>query len=81
MITTPVGAIKTIITDDETGVLIQPANFEQLYQALDVMLTDDVTPARLGDMARRSVQSRYSAKAVTEKYQTLFHQLLKANSV
>lgn len=81
VIATPVGAIKNIITDGETGTLIQPSSFEQLYQALDVMLTDEVTAPRLGDAARRSVQSRYSAKAVTEKYQTLFHQLLKANSV
>ena len=81
VITTPVGAIKTIVTDGETGTLVQPANFEQLYQALDVMLTDRMSTSRLARAAHRSVQNNYSSNVVTEKYQALFHKLMKANSV
>jgi glycosyltransferase involved in cell wall biosynthesis len=77
VITTPVGAIKTIVVDGETGRMIQPSNFEQLYQVLDVMLTDDKLASRLGRAACQSVQGKYSAEIVTKKYQALFQDLIK----
>lgn len=77
VITTPIGAIKIIVTDMETGLLIQPGNSEQLFQALDVMLSDKVLASRLGEAARQSVQDLYSAKTVTKKYLALFQSLLE----
>lgn len=76
VVTTPVGAIKTIITDGETGVLIQPGNAEQLSQELGVMLSERALAYRLGQAARKSVQELYSTETVTEKYLSLFHSLL-----
>ena len=76
VVTTPVGAIKTIVTDGETGLLIQPGEHEQLFQALDVMLSDMTLASRLGDAACHSVQALYSAKAVTKKYLNLFQELI-----
>ena len=78
VVTTPVGAIKTIVTDRQTGLLIQPGNAEQLFQALDVMLSDDVLASQLGQAARISVQDQYSAETVTKKYLVLFQSLNKS---
>jgi glycosyltransferase involved in cell wall biosynthesis len=75
VVSTPVGAIKTIITDGKTGLLIQPGNAKQLFQALDVMLTDGTLASRLGRAARQSVQDLYSAETVAQKYLTLFQDL------
>jgi glycosyltransferase involved in cell wall biosynthesis len=77
VVTTPVGAIQTIVTDKETGLLIQPGNAEQLFQALDVMLSDTALASRLGDAAHQSVQGWYSAEAVTKKYLNLFQGLIQ----
>jgi glycosyltransferase involved in cell wall biosynthesis len=76
VITTPVGAIKTIVTDGETGLLIKPGSAEQLFQALDVMLSDGALASLLGGAARESVQDLYSANIVTTKYQALFQNLI-----
>lgn len=76
VVTTPVGAIKTIVTDGETGMLIRPGDHEQLFQALDVMLSDKTLTARIGDTASHSVQDLYSAQAVTKKYLKLFQELI-----
>ena len=84
VVTTPVGAIKTIVTDKETGVLIKPGNAKQLYQVLDVMLSDEVLASQLGNAAFETVQHRYSSDIVTKKYQELFQNLIediKANLV
>ena len=77
VITTPVGAIKNIVTDGETGMLIQPSSFEQLYKVLDVMFSDSTLASRLGTSASQDVQYKYSTKSVTEKYQALFQYVIE----
>jgi glycosyltransferase involved in cell wall biosynthesis len=76
VVTTPVGAIKTVIAHKETGWLIQPRNDQQLFDALHVLLSDPQLASRLGLAARQSVQEKYSAKTVTGKYLSLFQELL-----
>jgi glycosyltransferase involved in cell wall biosynthesis len=77
VVSTPVGAIKTIITDGKTGLLIQPGNAGQLYQALDIILSHEEMASRLGKAACRSVQDLYSAEIVSKKYMTLFQGLIE----
>jgi glycosyltransferase involved in cell wall biosynthesis len=72
IVTTPVGAIKTIVTHRETGLLVQPGNFKQLFDALDVMLSDKALAARLGQAARQSVQYQYPVENITRQYLSLF---------
>jgi glycosyltransferase involved in cell wall biosynthesis len=75
VITTPVGAIKTIIDTDSNGLLVQPGNFQQLYDALALLLSDSALAERLGNAGRQTVQNRYSAEIVTRQYEQLFRQL------
>jgi glycosyltransferase involved in cell wall biosynthesis len=77
VVSTPVGAIKTIITNGKMGLLIQPGNAEQLYQALDVILSNKEMASRLGKAACQSVQDLYSAEIVSKKYLTLFQGLIE----
>ena len=77
VVSTPVGAIKTIITNGKTGLLIQPGNAEQLYQALDIILSNDEMASRLGKAACQSIQDLYSAEIVSKKYMTLFQGLIE----
>ena len=76
VITTPVGAIKDIVTDGETGVFVEPSNFEQLYQALDNILSNKEKASCLGKTASYSVRDLYSAEIVSKKYLTLFQGLI-----
>ncbi|HEX5837783.1 MAG TPA: glycosyltransferase family 4 protein [Anaerolineales bacterium] len=76
VIATPVGAIKTIVTHQETGWLIQPQNDQQLFDALHVLISDRLLASRLGQAGWQSVQERYSAKTVTGKYSSLFQEFL-----
>jgi glycosyltransferase involved in cell wall biosynthesis len=76
LVTTPVGAIKNIVTDQETGLLIQPGSAEQLFQALDVMLSNKGLSSRFGEAARKSVQELYSTDIIAKKYLALFQDLV-----
>jgi glycosyltransferase involved in cell wall biosynthesis len=76
LVTTPVGAIKNIVTDQETGLLIQPGSAEQLFQALDVMLSNKGLSSRFGEAARKSVRELYSTDIIAKKYLALFQDLV-----
>ena len=77
VVTTPVGAIKSIVSHRETGLLVQPGNFEQLFEALDVMLSDKALACRLGGAGRQLVEERYSARNTVGKYLSLFESTLE----
>jgi glycosyltransferase involved in cell wall biosynthesis len=77
VITTPVGALKTIVSDRETGLIIQPGNHPQLFEALDVMLSDMELASRLGQAAWQTARKQYSAESTTRKYLSLFKGTLK----
>lgn len=75
VISTPVGAIKVMISNGENGFLIEPANALQLFEALDVMFSNREHAARLGQAARKSVEDRYAIETVTQKMIWLFEGL------
>jgi len=72
VVATPIGAIKTILTDKHNGLVVQPGDFQQLYHALDSLILDKELTSRLGQAARKTVQANYSTETVTKKYLTLF---------
>jgi glycosyltransferase involved in cell wall biosynthesis len=76
-VTTPVGAIKTIIVHQETGLLVQPGNGEQLYEALEALVSDRILAFRLGQAGRQVVQERYSVGSMIRKYLSLFQSTLQ----
>jgi glycosyltransferase involved in cell wall biosynthesis len=75
VITTPVGAIKTVIKDGVNGLLVQPGDFGQLHDALTALLANCAFAAQLGEEGRQTVQDQYSAVTVTRQYEQLFQSL------
>ncbi|MFO7683997.1 MAG: glycosyltransferase family 4 protein [Chloroflexota bacterium] len=73
-VTTPIGAIPSVITQQQNGLLVQPGEFQQLYDALDHLLTDDALAERLGRAGWQTVQDNYSATIVTQQYARLFRE-------
>jgi glycosyltransferase involved in cell wall biosynthesis len=76
LVTTPVGAIKTIVTHQETGLIVQPGNRQQLYEALVALVSDKTLDSRMGQASRHKVEERYSAGNMVEKYLSLFESTL-----
>ena len=77
IVTTPVGAIKTIVVHQETGLLVQPGDRQQLYAALLAILSDKALASRLGQSGRQIVEERYSAGNIVGKYLSLFESTLQ----
>ena len=81
VITTPVGAIKTIVTDQDNGLVVQPSDFQQLYEALDTLLTNPNLGSRLGQAGWQTVQDNYSAEIVTHKYINVFRHVANTSGI
>lgn len=77
IVTTPVGAIRTIIDHQESGLIVQPGNRQQLYEALVALISDKTLAARLGQGGRRIVEERYSVGSTVGKYLSLFESTLQ----
>ena len=79
-VTTPVGAIGTIIDDERNGVLVPSGSREQLEAAVDRLLRDRELASRLGTAARETVLQRYSAARIAGNYTEIFESLVCRNS-
>ena len=77
VVTTPVGAIKGIIEDKKTGLIVQPGNGQQLYEAIESLVSNKTLAFHLGQAGHQIVQERYSAESMMKKYISLFESTLQ----
>lgn len=76
IVTTRVGGNPEIITDEVTGLLIQPKNPEQIAQAVNRILADEPLARQLGANALELVKDRFSVNHMVGDYQRLYRELL-----
>lgn len=72
VISTAVGGLKDILRHGQNGLVVEPGDFQQLYDALELLITGDATAVSLGAAARQSVLQSYSSEIVTREYADLF---------
>ncbi len=56
VIATPLGRTKDLIRQGHNGLLVNVGDFQQLYYALDVLISHPTSAARLGYAARTNIQ-------------------------
>jgi glycosyltransferase involved in cell wall biosynthesis len=54
-----VGGIPEIVTDGETGFLVEPGNLEQMYDKLCILIRDDRCREFLGSNGRKLVEAKH----------------------
>ncbi|MCK5562510.1 MAG: glycosyltransferase family 4 protein [Thermoplasmata archaeon] len=69
-------SLREILTDNQTGILVESENIEALAAAITEVLKNPKLSQRLVVNARRAVEERYSWEAVTEKLITLYDKLI-----
>jgi len=74
VVATRAGGLVDIISDGETGKLIDPESSEQLADAMKWAVESPHRIEKLGMMARHRAQGLWSAQTVAEKYVTLLLQ-------
>ena len=68
IITTPVGALKDVIHDQQNGLIVAPGDKEALQSAMIRLLEDDVLRKRLGQAAMEDAKKHYTQTAIVNEY-------------
>ena len=72
VITTPVGAIPEIISDNRTGMLVPPRDADALVTTIDQLLADPARRAALGEAARLEALERFGYEYMIDRMEAVF---------
>ena len=72
VVATSVGSVPVLVQDRKNGLLVKPGDVAGLTSALRHVIGDRDLRARLGRNARCTVESRFSAAAMTKQYWALY---------
>jgi glycosyltransferase involved in cell wall biosynthesis len=75
-VATRVGGVPSLIEDGINGLLVEPADVAGLEKALDRLADDAVLRARLGRAARQTIEARFDARRLADRYDALFESVL-----
>jgi glycosyltransferase involved in cell wall biosynthesis len=74
-----VGGLAEVIQDESTGLLVPSQDATALAQAICRLHGEPLLRSQLGDQARRLQQAEYSLEAMTERYLTIYRQLMESS--
>ncbi|OEZ61616.1 spore coat protein SA [Duganella sp. HH105] len=75
VLTTPVGGIPEAVTDGVEGFLITPGDVPALAQRWSLLLSDPALAERMGNAARRKVETTFSTQAVLPQLELIYRRL------
>jgi glycosyltransferase involved in cell wall biosynthesis len=76
VISTPVGAIPTVVLHGETGLLVHPGDAEALAEAIVRLGTSPELAAKLGNNGHDLVDAKFSADLMSKQYLALYAEVL-----
>lgn len=71
-----VGGIPEIISDGETGILVEPKNVKSLADGLERVLLGKIDAKEMGERAREMVKEKFGVEKMVEEYDKLYKELL-----
>ncbi len=77
VLSTRVGGIPELVTDGETGVLVEPRNWEELGDRMDRLLSEPDLRSRLGMKALSRARNFFTWEKVTDRLQGIYQEVLK----
>lgn len=75
VVATQVGALNEAVAEDETGLLVPPANAQALAEGLQRLLLDAALRLKFGQAALARVQSRFDLGLMTRRYEEIYQAL------
>ncbi len=73
VVATAVSGSRDVVVPGESGLLVAPGDAPALAGAMIDLLTDRARAQRLGEGARRRVETEFSARTQAERHAALFH--------
>ncbi len=77
VLSTRVGGIPELVIEGETGVLVEPRNWEELGDRMDRLLSDPDLRSRLGGKALERARNFFTWEKVADRLQGIYREVLK----
>jgi glycosyltransferase involved in cell wall biosynthesis len=77
IIATNVGGVKEIVEDDNTGILVPPADPKAMADAIVKLINNKEKAIEMGMSGRRRVESFFNMDSMLAQYEKLYQDLLK----
>ena len=78
VVSTPIGGIPEAVTDGVEGFLVAPGDVDSLADRMKHLLQDDDLARRMGEAARRKVETTFSSDVILPKLERLYIELRPA---
>jgi glycosyltransferase involved in cell wall biosynthesis len=72
IVATRVGGIPEMISDGENGLLVEPANPEELAKRMKILIEDKNLRSVLGEQAKRTINERFIMEKMIEKIKEVY---------
>ena len=72
VVTTNVGGIPDLITNDIEGIVVEPGDVAALAEAIKIILLDSKLGDRLGKVARERISSQFSIDHAIKQLENLY---------
>lgn len=69
-----------MVTENETGFLIEPEDTEQIAERLTRLLNDPAAARQMGQAGRRIAEQRFAPRMVAEQTRAVYQELVKPNT-
>jgi glycosyltransferase involved in cell wall biosynthesis len=77
VVATRVGGVPEVVSEGETGRLVDPGEPIELASVLNPLLTDEAECRRLGDNGRAAIESDLSWNALYDRYERYLSRLVE----
>ncbi len=74
-VSTRVGGIPEVMTDEETALLVPAGSSEAVAQALARLLDDDALRVRLGEAAKKRAREAFATERIVPQYEALYRRV------
>ena len=76
LVATEVGGLREVIVDRQTGIVVEPEDSEGVAEAVAFLVEHPEEATRMGQNARRRVQSEFSWQRCVDAYDRLYQKLI-----
>ncbi len=76
VVASKLGGIRNVITNEDTGLLVDPSDSEEFGNAMLSLLKDDEYNQRLGNNAYKLIVEKYSWEAIADKFLSFYNEYI-----
>lgn len=80
VIASAVGGVEEQVAHGETGLLVAPGDVGALLRALDTIVSDEATRAKMGNAAAARFNEVFTSEAAARRYRDLYSELVSASA-